>query len=77
MRYQSGEEIKVGDFVVMPDGIDGKVVISIGADDYDVRSVTPGFGHLKPGILLITIDRSAVHYGLEYDMQAVISSGFM
>lgn len=77
MRYQSGEEISVGDFVVMPDGIDGKVVLSMSVDDYDARAVTPEYGHMKPGILLITIDQSAVHYGLDYDMQAIKSSDFV
>ena len=70
MRYQNGKEIKVGDYVAMPDGFTGKVIVSISTDEYNEKTLKPEWGLLKPGILVRSLDTSAVHYGVEYDMQA-------
>ncbi|MEX4010439.1 hypothetical protein [Neoaquamicrobium sediminum] len=70
MRYQNGKEIKIGEYVAMPDGITGKVLVSITDDDYNNGRTNPEWGQLTPGILVRTADMSVVHYGMEFDMTA-------
>lgn len=70
MRYQNGKEIKIGEYVAMPDGVTGKVLVSISDDNYNNGRLNPERGNLTPGILVRTADMSVVHYGAEFDMTA-------
>lgn len=62
MKYQSGEDAKVGDKVRLSDGVEGVVVCSIDADEYTSDYPKTQWSYLKRGILIDFEKYGLIHY---------------
>lgn len=69
MRYANGEDVKVGDKVLMPDGLTGEVVASLDSGEFNEYFPEKEWGYLNNGLLIKTEDAVIVHYGNEYDKE--------
>ena len=66
MRYQNGQEARLGDKIVLSNGKTGVVVLSVDTDEYSEEFTKRNWGYLKQGILVKFEDYGLIHY-LEAD----------